>query len=124
MRRNWGRKQIIKALRRDAKRRGRPPRMREWTLATKARPCSGTVVTQFGGWRAALAAAGLGTPVAGDTWTAERIVDAMRAWRRETGRWPSSTNWERGAPGRPTGKTVRNIVGSFSGALAQARAGL
>jgi len=55
----WTETQMLDALRRWASRHGRPPRGVDFTLAAPDRPCATTVRARFGGWQAALEAAGL-----------------------------------------------------------------
>jgi Homing endonuclease associated repeat len=82
----------VRALKRDAKRRKRPPSADEWARAKKARPCALTVADRFGSWSAALKRAGLepkgvGGGDHGEPWTPETIVAVIRDWRQEHGRW-------------------------------------
>lgn len=57
------------------------------------------------------------------TWTAKRIVAAMRRWRREHGRAPREREWNR-AQTRPEwapwAREVQGVMGSWSAALAAA----
>jgi hypothetical protein len=58
----WAEDAVIEALRRDARRRGRPPYYAPVAWATDHTPGHSTAVAMFGTWRAALAAAGLALP--------------------------------------------------------------
>jgi hypothetical protein len=55
----WPAERALSALRRDAKRRGRPPSKHEWNTATTQRPSHNIVEKLFGSWGAGLIAAGL-----------------------------------------------------------------
>ena len=58
IRRQYSREDIIKALQADALLKGRPPRAVEWVKPTTDRPTKNQVKKEFGGWTAALKAAG------------------------------------------------------------------
>jgi hypothetical protein len=58
---HWTPDQIIVALKGDARRRGKPPTMREWRRPSKSRPSARSAQRYFGSWNAALRAAGLPT---------------------------------------------------------------
>jgi hypothetical protein len=62
----WTRELVAAALQRDARRRGRSPKAVEWQARGAGRPTAQHVQYVFGGWNAALRAAGLATrsPVA------------------------------------------------------------
>src|ERR1700741_401501 len=59
MARYWTERRIIAAIEQDARRRGRPPRKREWQSRAPGRPTAETVRTRFGSWSGGLEAAGL-----------------------------------------------------------------
>ena len=59
--RAWSEPDVLELLRRDAHKRGRPPRRAEWARAEERRPTSCQVERLFGWWSAALEAAGLET---------------------------------------------------------------
>ncbi len=116
------REAIIRALKADAKRRRRIPRSTDWQHATRSRPCSATVTARFGSWRAGLQAAGLAAGGRDHPWTVEEVIEALRTWRREHGRWPTREDWERSAPGRPAHKRAAVLCGGWPRALELARA--
>lgn len=62
----WTRRAIVSAMRRWAKKHGRPPTFRGWYKGGyKSRPCTKQVVHVFGSWSAGLRAAGLPVPPQG-----------------------------------------------------------
>jgi hypothetical protein len=62
--RHWTDRELLAALSREAARLGRPPTSRDFRLASADAPSATTIIKRFGGWRHALAAAGL-LPAAG-----------------------------------------------------------
>lgn len=121
----WGsREAVIRALQRDAKRRGRSPKMPEWRRATADHPSATTVRKMFGSWNRGLEAAGLKARPTGVNyhhafWTRERIIEALQREYRQTGRPPGKTEWtSRGRPkDRPTSSTVLHVFGSWNAGL-------
>ena len=114
--RTWTRKSVIKALKRDAKRRGHPPGAVDWYRAAKSRPCANTVRALFGNWNEGLRAAGLEYKGVGGgfhekPWSQDTVVEAIRAWRREQGRWPTAKDWQRTAREHPTTSTAARVCG-------------
>ena len=117
----WTKKQIIKMLREDTKRRGDPPTGEDWNKPASGRPTTPTVCAVFGSWRAALEAARLlPTGVGEIRWTKERIVDALRADASAHGSHPRAQEWRSKGPGRPTAQVVRRRFGSWQAAIAAA----
>ena len=117
----WTKKQIIKMLRKDTKRRGDPPTGEDWNKPAPGRPTTATVCTIFGSWRAALEAAGLlPTGVGEIRWTKERIVDALQADASAHGSHPRAQDWRSKGPGRPTAQVVRRRFGSWQAAITAA----
>ncbi|TMK98037.1 MAG: recombinase family protein [Actinobacteria bacterium] len=55
----WSTSAVVRALQDATRAAGRPPRSTEWFRAAPDHPCSTTVRERFGGWTAALQAAGL-----------------------------------------------------------------
>jgi Homing endonuclease associated repeat len=124
----WTPERIVRALQADARRRGRPPRSRDWKRAAgRRRPSSWTVHEHFGSWDDALEAAGL-EPRAGVRWTRDAIIVALQRDARRRGRPPTSLEWEetpRRQPrkigrGRPTAETVKLRFGSWNAGLVAA----
>jgi hypothetical protein len=90
----WTEERIIAALRRDGKRRGRPPRSTEWKRAARRRrerPVSERVWKVFGSWDAALVAAGLDPEGRGADRPGPRSSGRYRADARRRGRPPTLT---------------------------------
>jgi hypothetical protein len=61
--------------------------------------------------------ASLGMP---PVWTAERVVDALRAWVAREGRLPTAKEWEYAQSDYPTHYTVRRVFGDWNRALMEA----
>jgi hypothetical protein len=121
-RNSWAEAEMIGALQAWADRHGRSPVQHEWKLASPSHPSSLTVCRHFRGWNRALGKAGL--EIAPSTrpysWTEPQIVQALRRWRRRTGRTPRSMEWAKAPAGYPSAGTVRAHFGHFSDALAAA----
>jgi hypothetical protein len=124
----WTEKQIVAALRRDARRRGRPPRRTDWERAGERHPSSSSVYRIFGPWSNAIAAAGLEPEGADSWWTRDRIVRALQSDAQRRGRAPTAKEWaapvaRRGAwKGMPRWRaphpgTVAAVFGSWSAGL-------
>lgn len=119
--RKWTDKQILAALQRDTKRRGHPPRIRDWIKATKDHPSQGTVRKRFGRWNLALAAAGLPTraprsvpkPVA---WSSDRIIASLQREARSLGRPPTYSEWCERRARRPSMGPIRAQFGTWNAA--------
>jgi hypothetical protein len=112
---------IVHALRRDTKRRGRPPKQTEWAKTGRDRPSARLVALRFGTWNAALAAAGLPTrapaPRKQIFWTHDRITAALVREYRRTGRVPRARDWLRGSSTHPATPTVQARFGSWNAAI-------
>jgi len=115
-RRTWSNDEILEALRADAERRGRAPLVREWSRKGEGRPTANLVMIRFGSWPAAIEAAGL-SQVPVKKWTKDRILDALRADAEKRGKAPSSHEWDRAAPDRPTRAVVIREFGTWAKAL-------
>jgi Homing endonuclease associated repeat len=124
---HWTPERVVEALRRDARRRGRSPRSRDWKRSAGRRhPSSQTVHQLWPSWDGALRAAGL-EPYGGELWTRAAIIVALQQDARRRGEPPTSLDWEaspgpRGKMGRrrPTAETVKARFGSWSAALCAA----
>jgi transposase len=53
-------------------------------------------------------------------WTPVRIVEAMRLWKQEHGRPPTSIDWQYVKPDRPAARAVAKVFGSWNTAIAAA----
>jgi Homing endonuclease associated repeat len=115
LKRHYTRAEIVSELRRDAQRRGRPPRQKEWLRPTSEGPDIGAVARIFGRWGAGLRAAGLDP--ARRRWTNGEIVEALRAWTARHSRPPLSSDWRRSATDHPTAAFVQGRFGSWRAAL-------
>src|SRR5262245_33743200 len=50
-------------------------------------------------------------------WTRETIVEAIRAWNTCHGALPTTTDWQRTGPGRPTAHVVQRRFGTWNHAI-------
>jgi hypothetical protein len=123
VRRRWTDAEITRKLKADARRRKRLPTVDDWRKATRSRPSARTVISRFGSWPAALEAADLKPTrrCPEQPWTPERILEALRVWHREHGRWPTSLEWKHAADERPCTGTVARVNGSWRRAIAAAQ---
>ena len=112
----WSDDEVIGALQRWAARHGRAPRWEEWMRAGPGRPSKTTVVTHFGGWRAALAVAGLDWR----PWSNDALIRSLQGWTEEHGCPPKAHEWDRAGPGRPSKTAVCLRFGSWRAGLAAA----
>lgn len=124
---------IIDALRAAHDELGRWPYATEWEQATPEHPSRRTVVRRFGSWSAAVTAARTAkqsspapvrkppTPSVQEVrWTQGAVVDAMTAWHRERGRWPTSHDWRHAGPWWPSFGTVLARFERWAAAIAAA----
>lgn len=111
----WTPAEIVRALRVEADRLGRPPRQQEWETAGYGRPAAVTVRTVFGSWNAALDAAEL--PVRQRTWSRQECIHALFLWRYQHGRVPRQKDWRSQAEDRPSMWTIRNRFGAWNAFL-------
>jgi hypothetical protein len=121
--RPWREPAILAAMRAWAREHGRPPTSSEWAHASPSHPTSATVRRRFGVFENALASAGLSAPHRRwrfKPWTDEQILEALRSWAAVRGRAPTSFDWLRAGPGRPSATTVRYRYGSWSLAIQEA----
>ncbi|MDQ2894089.1 MAG: sigma-70 region 4 domain-containing protein [Actinomycetota bacterium] len=113
----WRKTEIIAVLRADAKHTGRAPQRADWSRTTAEHPSAQQVAAIFGSWRQALAAAGIApNPVPG-RWSAEAIIDRLRADLAANGTPPRASDWKHSINDRPTPGTVARIFGSWNAAL-------
>jgi hypothetical protein len=112
---SWTQDEILVALRKYAKEFGKPPAKQELEWPPTGYPSSRTVRRHFGSFTAGLRAAGLESRE--KRWSEEAILEAMREFEVETGRWPRSTDWEVACENWPSTGTVYNRFGSWRTAL-------
>jgi hypothetical protein len=115
--RHWTAERIIELLREDAARRGRAPLASQWGRATPERPSSKTVQTRFGSWRRALFVADLPPTPPTRRWSDAEIIASIRRWAALNGGPPTSREWAKAAPGRPSSNTVAEHFGGWSAAI-------
>lgn len=105
---------------------GRLPCQLDWSPAKEADdskwrqefprwPPASVVVFAFGGWNPFRVA--LGGEEYHPAWTADEVLDAIRAWAAEHGRPPTKTEWECPPRGYPSSPTVRRRFGTFRAGL-------
>jgi hypothetical protein len=120
---SWEPDQILDALRAYAEQFGRSPAKHELEWPPTGYPSSRTVRRHFGSFTAGIRAAGLQPRGAAKTWTPEKIVAAMRMFRRETDRWPRCSDWSQACEDWPSYGTVYNRFGGWQAALEIASGG-
>jgi hypothetical protein len=81
-------------------------------------PTMNTIRRHFGSYGAALQAAG--AEPARRFWTEGQILEAMRRWRADHGRLPTSVEWSRSGADHPHATTVRQRFGSWARAASAA----
>lgn len=108
----WASEEILAGLRAYALEFGKPPAKRDLIRPPTCYPSARTVQCHFGSLTGGLRAAGL-EPRERKSWTREVIIEAMREFRRETGRWPKSTDWKAASEGWPSTGTVARFFGSW-----------
>jgi DNA-binding PadR family transcriptional regulator len=115
---------LVAALRRVVDDAGHVPSSKEYGRIAKATglPSLSTVENRFGGWNAAVRAAGL-TPTRPRSrsyerrWTEANCLEALRALEAELGGFPSQHDYEQLSPRRPdlpSSATLRTRLGSWS----------
>lgn len=99
---------------------GAPPKLEQWRTAGPDHPGHRTVFDMFGGWTAALVAAGLRPRRY--LWDADKVKLAVFQWTYEHGRPPTSKDWALVCPDgtHPSFRTGVDIFGSWSETLRQA----
>ena len=113
---------MVAVLRAFNDRHGRVPRAADFA-SSRALPSAAVAAAHFGGFRAAVKAAGM-EPVASGrpaAWSSESIVAALRADAAARGHWPRERDWRRAGEGRPSSATVRRVFGTFRTAVAAAQ---
>ena len=85
-------------------------------------PSSARIIQRFGSWRGACASAGVATTAtARDSTTVTAAVAKYLASDGRTGTYADYQEWARGRADRPSGPTVRNVMGGWNHAKAAAR---
>ena len=104
---------LLEELRGCAKRLGRSPTMREFSLDPQARPHPQTLVTRFGSWNRAKRRAGL---VARRFATREELLRQLRELGAELGRTPTGADLARRRSSMPSKSLYWQTFGSFRAA--------
>ena len=105
---------LLDELRGSAKRLGRSPTMREFSLDSRAKPHPQTIVARFGSWNGAKRRAGL---VARRFATRAELLVQLRDLGTELGRPPTGADLERRRRSMPSKSLYWQTFGSFRSAL-------
>ena len=105
---------LLEELRGCAKRLGRSPTMREFSLDPHAKPHPQTLVTRFGSWNRAKRRADL---VARRFATREELLRQLRELGAELGRTPTGADLARRRSSMPSKSLYWQTFGSFRAAL-------
>ncbi len=91
-------------------------------------PSSARIIQRFGSWRGACVAAGVATATAArhyaSKWDSTSVAAAVAQYLASDGRtgtYSDYQDWARGRADRPSGPTVRNVMGGWNPAKAAAR---
>ena len=117
----WGRHEIVDALRLWTRQHGRPPKQSELAYGSTGLPTARTIRAHWGSYAAALEAAGVSP--SRRRWSADRIIAAMRQWKRIHGQLPTSREWDGATAEHPHATTVLQRFGSWSNATRAAEVG-
>ena len=120
---SWTPDEILAALRAYAGEFGKSPAKQELEWPPTGYPSSRTVRRHFGSFTAGLKAAGLEPRGKQRRWSEEAILEAMRAFQRETDCWPKSEDWKVACEDWPSNGTVYNHFGTWQAALKRAADG-
>ncbi|MCA1700717.1 MAG: hypothetical protein LC790_18160, partial [Actinobacteria bacterium] len=122
-RQDWRDDEILELLRAFQRSHGRSPTRADWQSTNGgANPVATLVANRFGGWPAALGAAGLSHNGHGP-WTPEQIIAALQRFRAERGRPPRAHDLRRRAvtaEGYPSASATQRAFGTFSNAVRSA----
>jgi Homing endonuclease associated repeat len=119
--------EILQAIRAAANRCGEPLSHGRYDSVSRdvAGPSSARVIQRFGSWRQACAAAGVtaGVPARDYTtrWDRASVTSAVAAYLASEGcpgTYAGYQEWARASTDRPSGATVRNVLGGWSAAKA------
>jgi hypothetical protein len=108
---------LLDELRGCAKRLGRSPTMREFSLDARAKPHPQTIVARFGNWNGAKRRAGL---VARRFATREELLQVLRDLGEELGRTPTARDLEERRGRLPSKSLYWHTFGSLTTALREA----
>jgi hypothetical protein len=111
---SFSEQEIIAALRADAKRRGRPPYVKEWSRRPPHLPGHGAVIAHFGSWTNGLRAAGLRSHQEKNRWTREATILAARQDAAQRGRPPRQAQWPRSTDTHPSAAIAARLFGSWN----------
>jgi DNA-binding CsgD family transcriptional regulator len=117
--RRWRGEDVVAALRGFAATHGRSPTQADLERFEEL-PSPATVRAHLGSLRAALERAGLG--VRRRRWDRDLILTAVARFAREHGRLPAARDWTRSTGAHPHATTVLQQFGSWSAAMAAAKA--
>lgn len=122
--------QIVAALREAARICGEPLSHGRYDAVARevAGPSSARIIQRFGTWRTACSTAGVATTATSrrytprwDRTTVAAAVAQYLASPDRTGTYTDYQAWAREGEGRPSGATVRNVLGGWNDAKAAAR---
>jgi hypothetical protein len=118
IRASWSDEQLLAGLRRYAAEHGRAPRSTDRVGLLSRYPSPALAISRFGSWSDALRRAGLepGNP---DPVDDQQVIRALRAYRREHRRSPTTTAWKQQRL-RPSAEAIIRHCGSWANALALA----
>lgn len=116
--RTWNHADTIIAIQHWAQtHNGTPPSRAQWTRPASTHPSEAQVRRLSGTWSTAIRQAGLAPQTAARArWTSEAIIHALRQWADLHGP-PTSADWSKRGPGRPTHALVIRTFGSWEAAL-------
>lgn len=119
--------EVIRCLQRAAATLGSPLAVSKYDAVNTSGPSSARIIQRFGSWNAGCEAAGLavnkGRLSYSRGWTRQSVLEAVAdylASEKPTGSYADYTAWARRTPGAPSGQTLRNYVGAWSSAKAEA----
>ena len=121
--------QILRAIRAAASRCGEPLSHTRYDSVSRdvAGPSSARIIQRFGSWRRACAAAGVASGVPAreyaHRWDQASVTSAVAAYLVSEGcpgTYAGYEAWARAGTDRPSGATVRNVLGGWSAAKAAA----
>jgi hypothetical protein len=112
----WDTVAILAAVNEWARVHGTAPCSTAWVAAAPGHPSSAVVRACFGGFAAAVEAAGVHA-VGDERWTPEQIIDALQTWGYAHGRSPHAVEWTSAGREHPAYRTVISRLGSWPAAL-------